>query len=96
MQSYDASAFPDGDSSAARVTRADFDAWEASLKRRLIRRVVHAILRAGYDGVLAYGAMVVPQSLAYQSEDRAPTDEPDPKIFVEDVDDCVDGDYYTG
>jgi hypothetical protein len=69
MQSQDASATPDREPSAARSTRADFDAWEASLKRGPIRRTIDAVLRAAYDGVLAYGVMVVPQSLAYRQED---------------------------
>jgi hypothetical protein len=69
MQPDDASAIPDGDTAAGRIRGADFDAWERSLKRGPIRRVVTAVLRAGCDGMLAYGAMVVPQGVPYRNED---------------------------
>jgi hypothetical protein len=59
---------PRGSSSGLAVEYAeDFAAWEAQWKLRLLRRLMGAIRRSTYRAFIAYGAIWVPESLAYSS-----------------------------
>ena len=66
MQSDQMPSAPRGSSSGLAVEYAeDFAAWESQLKRRLPQRLMRALRLSTYRAFIAYGAMWVPECLAY-------------------------------
>lgn len=66
MQPGQMPSAPRGSSSGLAVEYAeDFAAWEAQWKLRLPQRILRALRISTYRAFIAYGAMWVPECLAY-------------------------------
>jgi hypothetical protein len=50
----------------ARRSRDDFAIWERELKQRRLRTMLRRLSAHAYRGLINYGALTYPQSLAYR------------------------------